>query len=91
MAMTAHEWLWRRTSGYDGAQLRPRGATPRPRSGAEAESARLRWRRSSQEELSHVWDQVRQPRGATPLQDAVAAWAQEDLEELLHIQGQEGL
>ena len=76
----------------------PRGATPRPRSEAEArrphargaaakrsypmsevraaaERARLRQRRSGQEELPHV-------------QGAVAAWALEGLEELFHIQGQ---
>ena len=33
---------------------RPRGVTPRLRSGAAAESARLRWRRNGQEELPHV-------------------------------------
>ena len=32
----------------------PRGATPRPRSGVTAESARLRQRRNGQEELPHV-------------------------------------
>ena len=51
-----------------------RGATPWPRSGAAAESARLRWRRSSQEEQPHF-------------QTAVVAWAQEGLEKLLHVQG----
>ena len=30
---------------------RPRGVTPCPRSGAAAESARLRWRRKGREEL----------------------------------------
>ena len=55
----------------------PRGATPRPRSGVAAESARLQQHRSSQEDLHHV-------------QGAVAAPAQEGLEELLHVQGQEG-
>ena len=30
---------------------RPRGVTPRPRSGAAAESARLQWRRNGREEL----------------------------------------
>ena len=33
---------------------RPRGVTPRPRSGAVAESARLRWRRNGREELPRV-------------------------------------
>ena len=32
----------------------PRGVTPRPRSGAAAESARLQWRRNSGEDLSSV-------------------------------------
>ena len=56
---------------------RPRGVTPRPRSGAAAKSTRLRWRRNGPEELPHV-------------QGAVATWAQEVLEELFHVQGQEG-
>ena len=30
---------------------RPRGVTPRPRSGAAAESARLHWHRNGREEL----------------------------------------
>ena len=47
-------------------QERPRGATPRPRSGAVAESARLRWCRNGREELPHVRGKERQPRGATP-------------------------
>ena len=72
----------------EGRQLR--GVTPRTRSGAAAESARLRQRRNgceqlpksevrggSQEELPHV-------------QGVVAARAQEGLEELSHIEGQEG-
>ena len=33
---------------------RPKGVSPRPRSGAVAESARLRWHRNGQEELPHV-------------------------------------
>ena len=33
---------------------RPRGVTPRLRSGAVAENARLQWCRNSQEELPHV-------------------------------------
>ena len=44
----------------------PRGATPRPRSGVTAESARLRQRRSSQEELPHVGGQGWWLGGATP-------------------------
>ena len=106
---------------------RPRGAIPRPRSGAAAKSARLRWHRNCREELpsvpgqggaaksSRLWQhsssleglphdggQGRSPGGATQLeargggreelphaQGAMAALAQEGLEELLHVQGQE--
>ena len=45
---------------------RPRGVTPRPRSGAVAQSARLRWRRIGREELPSVQGQGGRPRGATP-------------------------
>ena len=41
--------------------LRPRGVTPRPRSGAAAESARLRQRRNGREELPHVRGQGQLP------------------------------
>ena len=91
----------------------PRGVTTHPRSGAAAESTRLRWRRNGREELpqSEVRGGDREelpqaqgqgcwPRGASPCQrpgaearrsnPAVAARAQEGLEELFHIQGQEG-
>ena len=44
---------------------RPRGVTPRPRSGAVAESARLRWRRNGREELPRVQGQGGQLRGDT--------------------------
>ena len=44
----------------------PRGVTPCPRSGAAAESARLRWRRNGQEELPHVRGQGPWLGGATP-------------------------
>ena len=106
---------------------RPRGVTPRPRSGAAAESARLQWCRNcqeelpksevrdgSREELPHVRGQGRRLGGATPyprpgaasgrsnptpearggsredqphVQGAVAAWAQEGVEELSHVEG----
>ena len=70
---------------------RPRGVTPRPRSGAAAESARLRRRGTGREELpkSEVrgGGQEEQPHD---VQGAVAAWAQEGLEELSHVEGQEG-
>ena len=77
-----------------------RGATPRPRSGAVAETVRL-WRRStSREELptSEVRGSGRVPtpqvrgggREEQPhVQKVVAARVQEGLKELLHVQGQE--
>ena len=104
----------------------PRGVTTHPRSGAAAESTRLRWRRNGreelpqsevrgggQEELPQAQGQGCWPRGASPCQrpgaearrsnptprakgggrrsnPTVAARAQEGLEELFHIQGQEG-
>ena len=69
---------------------RPRGVTPRPRSGAAAESTRLQRHRNGREELpkSEVrgggWEE--QPE----VQGAVAARAQQGLEELSHIEGQKG-
>ena len=44
---------------------RPRGVTPRPRSGAAAESTRLRRHRKGREELPHVRGQGGQPKGDT--------------------------
>ena len=44
---------------------RPRGITPRPRSGAAAESTRLRRRRNGREELPRVLGQQGRPRGDT--------------------------
>ena len=101
---------------------RSRGATPSPRSGAAAESARLQRRRNGQEELpkSEVRGGRREelPHAPTPkargggreelppapmpetrgggledqphVQGVVAARAQEGLEELSHVEGQEG-
>ena len=43
----------------------PRGVTPRPRSGAAAESIRLRQHRNGQEELPRVRGQGGRPRGDT--------------------------
>ena len=57
----------------------PRGVTPRPRSGAAA-------RRSYPTPKARGHSLEEQPH----LQGVVAVRAQEDLEELLHIQGQEG-
>ena len=45
------------------AGRRPRGVTPRPRSGAAAESTRLQWRRNGREELLCVQGQGVQLRG----------------------------
>ena len=61
------------------AQERLRGATPRPRLGAAAEKSypTSEARGRSQQEQPH-------------LQGAVAARAQEGLEELFHVQGQKG-
>ena len=69
---------------------RLRRVTPRPRAGAAAESARLQQRRNGQEELlppeARGGGREEQPH----IQEAVAAWVQEGLEELFHVQGQEG-
>ena len=51
----------------------PRRVTPRPRSGAAAESARLRQHRNSREELPHVQGQGQRPGGATPRPKSGAA------------------
>ena len=82
---------------------RPRGVTPRLRSGAAAESARLQQRRNGREELpnsevrggderSYPTSEVRgRGREDQPhVQGAVAARAQDGLEELSHVEGQEG-
>ena len=52
---------------------RPRGVTPRPRSGAAVESTRLRRRRNSGEELALVRGQVGRPRGDTQHQKSGVA------------------
>ena len=84
----------------------PRGVTPRPRSEPAAKSARLRRRRNRGEERpqSEVrgggWEEL--PHAPTPeargrggeeqphVQGAVVAQAKEGLEELSHVEGQEG-
>ena len=68
---------------------RPRGVTPRPRSGTAAESARLRRPRNSQEGLpkSKVRGSGREDQ--PHVQGAVARQAPEGLEELSHVEGQE--
>ena len=60
-------------------QERPRGATQCPRSGAAPERSHPapEARGSGQEEQPHA-------------QEAVAAWAQEGLEEPSHVEGEEG-
>ena len=94
----------------------PRGVTLHPRSGAAAESIRLRLCRPASEvrgadweELPHTpkqeargggWEELThaptpEARGGTRedqphIQGAVAARAQEGLEELSHVEGQEG-
>ena len=57
----------------------PRGVTPRPRCGVAAEKSyhMPEVRGGGQEEQPHV-------------QGAAAAWAKEDREKLLQVQGQEG-
>ena len=62
-----------------GQGQRPRQATPCPRSGATAETSypMSEVRGGGGDELPHT-------------QRAVAAWAQGGLEELFHVQGQEG-
>ena len=91
-----------------------RGVIPRLRSGAAAESIRLRWHRNGREERPHVRGQGTRLRGDTqrprsgaaggrsfPTPEArggggedqshaVAARAQEGLEEISHVEGQEG-
>ena len=82
----------------------PRGVTPHTRSGAVAKSARLQRHRNGREELPCIGGQEVRPRGATPrskvrgggreelphTQGAVDAREQEGLEELSHVEGQEG-
>ena len=82
---------------------RPRRVTPHPRSGAAAESARLQQHRNGGEELPKSKSGTVAGRSnPTPeargggledqphVQGAVAAPAQEGLEELSHVEGQEG-
>ena len=69
---------------------RPRGVTPRPRSGAAAESARLRQCKNGQEELPKSEVRGGGPEELPRVQGAVAARAQEGLEEPSHFKGQEG-
>ena len=69
---------------------RPRGVTARPRSGAAAESARLRWHRNDREELPKSEVRGGFQEDQPNIQGAVVVLAQEGLEELSHVEGQEG-
>ena len=74
---------------------RPRGITPRPRSGAAARRSYpiSEVRGSGREELPHAPTPKARGSGREEqphVQGAVAARAQEGLEELSHIEGQEG-
>ena len=69
---------------------RPRGVTPRPRSGAAAESARLQWRRNSREQPPGTRGRGGSREEQPHVQGVVAAQAQEGLEELSHFKRQEG-
>ena len=67
----------------------PGGVTPRPRSGAAAESARLPRHRNGGEELPKSEVRGGSREELPHVQGAVAAPAQESLEELSHVEGQE--
>ena len=74
------------------AQEWPRGATPILRSGGEAERRYplSKVRGSGQEEIPHALKPEARGGGREEQPHAVAAWAQEGLEELSHVEGQEG-
>ena len=78
----------------DCSEVGPREATPCPRSGAVAERSypTSKGEAEPQSAPSLVFaDCIELLRKEQPhIQGAVAAWAQEGREELLHIQGQEG-
>ena len=68
----------------------PRVVTPHPKTGAAAKSARLRWHRNGKEELPKSEVRGGSREELPHVQGAVAAPAQESLEELSHVEGQEG-
>ena len=77
------------------AQEWPRGATQRPRSGGVAKRRypTPEVRGGRREEIPHAPNPEARGGGGEDqphVQGAVAAWAQEGLEELSHIEGQEG-
>jgi len=89
-------------SGHYGTQARPRRATPRPRLGRQLGGPHARGaaakrsyptsevRGRSREELPRPEARGSGRQEQPHVQGAVAAQAQESLEELLHVQGQEG-
>ena len=102
LKITKYYIVCREPAATDLAEAWLRGVTPRLRSGVVAESDRLRWCRSGQEELPNVGGQGQQLGGATPpprsgavaeeqphIKGAVAVQVQEGQEELLHVQSQE--
>ena len=68
----------------------PRVVTPHPKTGAAAKSARLRWHRNGKEELPKSEVRGGSQEDLPHVQGVVAARAQEVLEELSHVEGQEG-
>ena len=68
----------------------PRGLTPRLRSGAAAESVRLQRRRNGREVLPKSEVRGGFQEDQPHIQGAVVVLAQEGLEELSHVEGQEG-
>ena len=73
-------------------QERPRGATPRPKSGGAAERRypASEVRGSGREEIPHTLKSEARGGGQEEQPHALAARAQEGLEELSHVEGQEG-
>ena len=74
----------------DHTEVKPRGATQHPRSGAVTESASLHRHRSGQEELPNVRGQERQPRGATLHPRSGSCAGKGSLEELLPFKARRG-
>ena len=66
LKITKYYIVCREPAATDLAEAWLRGVTPRLRSGVVAESDRLRWCRSGQEELPHAGGQGQQLGGATP-------------------------
>ena len=73
-----------------GQGQQPRGATPHPRSGVVAEMSYHTPEVRAVAESSYHMPEVRGGEEQPHIEGAVAAWAQEGGEELLHVQGQEG-